>query len=118
MLISLIFTIKKKSSLKFQSISVIISFYENHDKISKIKSNNITPKEFSFKEVTSNEAKKIIKSLNRQKVAISSCIPVSILIDLVDLYLLLLTDIIDCFLKRSIFPDELVIRSDTFIQKS
>ena len=60
------------------NLSEIISFYENHDCISKIKENNITAKEFSFKEVTSNEVKKVIKSLSRKKYAIGSCIPVSI----------------------------------------
>ena len=51
-----------------KSLSEIISFYENHDSISKIKENNIIPKEFCFKEVSSNEVKKIIKSLNRKKI--------------------------------------------------
>ena len=49
----------KKSPLKFQCLSEIISFYENHDSISKMKESNIIPKEFSFKEVSSNEIKKI-----------------------------------------------------------
>ena len=58
----------KKSLLKSQSLSKIISFYENHGGISKIKENNTTPKEFSFKELSSNEVKKITKSLNRKKI--------------------------------------------------
>ena len=57
--------------------------------------------------VSPNEVKKIIKSLNRKKSAISSCIPVSILIELMDIYLPLLTDIINASWKRGIFPDEL-----------
>ena len=72
----------------------------------------------SFKEVTSNGVKKVIKSLSRKKSAIRSCIPVSILIDSMDVYLPLLTDIINYSLKCGIFPYELVIRSDTFIKKS
>ena len=56
----------EKSYLKFQSLSEIISFYENQDSISKIKENNVIPKEFSFKEASSNELKKIIKGLNRK----------------------------------------------------
>ena len=56
----------KKSPLKFQSLSEIISFYGNHDSISKIKENNIIPKGFCFKEVSSNEVKKTIKRLNRK----------------------------------------------------
>ena len=93
----------KKSPLKFQSLCEIISFYGNHDKISKIKENNIIPRESCFKELSSNEVKNI-KSLNRKKSAVSSCIPVSILID--NGYLLL-TDIINDFLKTGIFLAEL-----------
>ena len=97
----------KKSPLKFLSHSKIISFYENHDGISKIKENDI-PKKFCFKKVSSNAVKKIIKSLNRKKSAITSCIPVSILINSMDIYLPLLTDIIINYsLKRGIFLDDL-----------
>ena len=68
-----------------------------------------------FQEVSSNEVKKIIKNLNRKKSAISSCIPGSILIGSMDIYLPLLTDIINDSLKRGIITDELklaeVIRS-------
>ena len=92
--------------MKFQSLSEIISFYENHNNISKIKENNI-PKEFCFKQVSSNEVKKIIKSLNRKKSAISSCIPNSILIASMDIYVALLTDIINNSMKIGIFPDKL-----------
>ena len=49
----------------------------------------------------------IIKSLNRRKSAISSCTPVSILIDSMDIYLPLLTHIINDSLKKGIFSDEL-----------
>ena len=87
----------KKSPLKFQSLTKIISFYENHGSISKIKE----------KKVSSNKVKKILKTLNRKKSAISSCISVSILIDSMDIYLPLLTDIINDSVKRGIFPDEL-----------
>ena len=68
--------------------------------ISKIKEKNIIPKEFCFKEVLSNEVEKIIKSLNRKKSTISSCIPGSILIDPMKIYLPLLTDIINDSMKR------------------
>ena len=54
--------------------------------------------------MSSYEVKKIIKSLKRKKNASSFCISVSILIDLVDVYLLL-TDITDSF-KKGIFLDE------------
>ena len=60
---------------------------------------NIITKEFCFKEVSSNEAEKIVNSVNRKKSAIRSCILVSILIDLVDIFPLL-TDIINGFLEN------------------
>ena len=107
----------KKSLLKSQSLSKIISFNENHGGISKIKENNTTLKEFSFKELASNEVKKIIKSLNRKKSTISSCIQVSILIDSMDFYLLLLIYIINDSLKRCIFPDELKLAEVTPLTK-
>ena len=69
----------KQSPLRFPSLAEIISFYENHDSIFKSKENNIILKEFCFKEVSSNEIKKVVKSLNRKKLAMSSYIPVSIL---------------------------------------
>ena len=60
---------------------------------------NIITKEFCSKEVSSNEAEKIVNSINRKKSAIRSCILVSILIDLVDIFPLL-TDIINGFLEN------------------
>ena len=60
---------------------------------------NIITKEFCSKEVSSNEAEKIVNSINRKKSAIRSCILVSILIDLVDIFPLLI-DIIDGFLEN------------------
>ena len=60
---------------------------------------NIITKEFCFKEVSSNEAEKIVNSVNRKKSAIRSCILVSILIDLVDIFPYL-TDIINGFLEN------------------
>ena len=60
---------------------------------------NIITKEFCFKEVSSNETEKIVNSVNRKKSAIRSCILVSILIDLVDIFPLL-TDIINGFLEN------------------
>ena len=60
---------------------------------------NIITKEFCSKEVSSNEAEKIVNSVNRKKSVIRSCILVSILIDLVDIFPLLI-DIIDGFLEN------------------
>ena len=53
------------------------------------------------------EVKKVIKSLKKKKSAISSCIPVKVLIDPLDTYLLLFTDIIDSSIRHGTFPEEL-----------
>ena len=60
----------KKSTTEFKSLSEILSFYKNHDSISKIKAGNNLQQQFHFKEVSSNEVKKIIKSLNTKKSAL------------------------------------------------
>ena len=106
--INLINTLQLKiSHTKFKSLSEILSFYKNHDSISKIKAGNNLQQQFHFKEVSSNEVKKIIKSLNTKKSALSSCISVSILINSIDTYLSILTDIINDSIKNGVFPDEL-----------
>ena len=51
--------------------------------------------------------KKVIKPLDKKKSAISSCIPVKVLIDSVDTYLPIFTDIINSNIKNVIFPEEL-----------
>ena len=45
---------------------------------------------FYLKEVLSKEVKKVIKSWHKKKTVISSCIPVTVLIDSVDIYQYLL----------------------------
>ena len=94
----------KKLPLKVPSLSKIISFYENHDSISKIKENNIIPKEFSIKAVTSKEVENI-KSLIKK--ICHCCIPVSFLIGSMDIYFPLLLNIINDSLKRGTFPVKL-----------
>ena len=66
-------------------------------------------KNFVLKRLSANKVKKIIKSLSKKKErsAISSSIPVSNLIDTMDIYLPLSTYIIKDSLKRGIFPDEI-----------
>ena len=59
--------------------------------------------EFYLKE----EVKKVIKSLNKKKSAISSCIPVKVLIHSVDTYLLISTDIKKSSIRNGTFPEEL-----------
>ena len=103
----------KKLPLKFHSLSLklflfmrIMKTFLKSKKKKKKKKKKSFQKNFVI-EVSSNEVKKVTKSLNRKKCAISFCIPVSILINSMDIYLLLLTDIINDSLKRAIFPDEL-----------
>ena len=61
---------------------------------------------FYLKEVSSEEVKKIIKSLNKKKLAICSCIPVKVLIDSVDTYLPVFTNIINSSIRNGTFPEE------------
>ena len=56
--------------------------------------------------MSSEKVKKVIKSLNRKKSAISSYIPVKVLIDSVDTYLPIITDIINSFIRNDTFPEE------------
>ena len=58
------------------------------------------------REVSPDEIRKTIQSLNKKNSAISSCIPVNHLTESVDIYLPLLTDIINQSLKNGKFPDE------------
>ena len=53
-----------------------------------------------------DEVRRIIQSLNKEKSAISPCIPVKLLTESVDIYLPFLADIINQSLKNGIFPDE------------
>ena len=58
--------------------------------ITQIKETYKITEKFHLKEESSQEVKKVIKSLNKEKSASSSCIPVKVLIDLVDTYQYLL----------------------------
>ena len=78
----------KQFPLKFQSIPNLLIHYRGHMSIKKIKETYKTAEKFLLKEVSSKKVKKVIKSLNRKKSAVSSCIPVKVLIDSVDTYLL------------------------------
>ena len=57
--------------------------------IKKVKETYEIAEKFYLKEVLSEEVKKVIKCLNKKKPAIRSCIPVKVLIDSVDTYLVL-----------------------------
>ena len=68
----------------------------HHMSINKIKETDKIAEKFHLKEVSSEEVKKVIKSLNKKKSAIIS---VKVLIDSVDTYLPILTDIINSYYK-------------------
>ena len=63
--------------------------------------------------MSSEEVKKVIRSLNEKKSAISSCVPVRVMIDSVDTYLPMFTDIINSSIRNSLFPEELKLAEVT-----
>ena len=107
----------KKPPSKFQSLSKLLTHYKDHLSIQKIKETFKIKEKFEFNEVSSEEVKKVIKPLNKKKAAISTCIPVKILVDSIDTYLPLLTDIINNSVRNGTFPDELKLAEVTPIFK-
>ena len=106
--INIIDTVNLKLFLsKSKSLSDLLKLYEDHFCALKIKGKCKIQNKFQFKEVSPDEVRKIIQSLNMKKSAITSCIPVKHLTESVDIYLPFLTDIINHSLKNGIFPDEL-----------
>ena len=85
--------------------------------IQKIKETFKIKEKFEFNEVSSEEVKTVIKPLNKKKAAISTCIPVKILVDSIDTYLPVLTDIINNSIRDGTFPDELKLAEVTTIFK-
>ena len=81
--------------------------------IKKIKKTYKIAEKFHLKEVSSEEVKKVIKYLNKKKSAISSCIPVKVLIDSVDTYLPIFTDIINSSIRNCTYPEELKLAEVT-----
>lgn len=57
--------------LKLRSVSETVSFYKNHDSISKIKGNSTIQKKNCFKEISSNEVKKIKKIRNNKNMSLA-----------------------------------------------
>ena len=55
--------------------------------------------------------------MNKKKAAISACIPVKLLVDSIDTYLPVLTDIINNSIRNGTFPDELKLAEATPICK-
>ena len=81
----------------------LLKLYEDHFILLKIKEKYKIQNKFQFRDVSPNEVRKIIQSLNK----ISSCISVKHLTESVDIYLPFVTDIINQSLKICIFPDQL-----------
>ena len=63
--------------------------------------------------MSSKEVKKVMKCLNKKKSAISSCIPLKVLIDLVGTYLPIFTEIINSSIRNGTFPEELKLAEVT-----
>ena len=82
-------------------------------RIKKIKETYEIAEKFHLKEVSSEEEKKFIKALSKKKSAISSCIPVKVLIDSVDTYLPIFTDIINSSIRNCTYPEELKLAEVT-----
>ena len=103
----------KQSPPKFPSIPDLLIYYRDHMSIKKIKETYKITDKFHLKEVSSEEVKKVIKSLNKKKSAISSCIPVKVLLDSVDTYLPIFTDIINSSIRNCTYPEELKLAEVT-----
>ena len=85
--------------------------------IKKIKETYKIAENFHLKEMSFENVKKVIKSLNRKKSAISSYIPVKVLIDSVDIYWSIITDIIISSIRNDTFPEELKSAEVTLLFK-
>ena len=81
--------------------------------IKKIKDTYKIAEKFHLKEVSSEEVNKVIKSLNKKKSTISSCIPVKVLVDSVDTYLPIFTDIAYSSTRNGTFPEKLKLAEVT-----
>ena len=103
----------KQSPPKFSLIPNLLIHYRDDLSVKKVKETYKIVEKFHLKEVSSKEVKEVIKSSNKKKSAISSCIPVKVLIDSIDTYLLLFTDIINSSIRNSTFPEELKLHEVT-----
>ena len=93
----------KPSMPKSKSLPDLLKLYENHFSVLKIKEKYKIQNKFQFKEVSPDEVRKIIQSLNMKKSAISSCIPVKHLTESVDVYLPFLTILSTSLSKMAYF---------------
>ena len=93
---------------KSKSLPDLLKLYENHFSVLKIKEKYKIQNKFQFKEVSPDEVRKIIQSLNMKKSAISSCIPVKHLTESVDVYLPFLTILSTSLSKMAYFLMSLI----------
>lgn len=96
----------KNSSLT--DVSDITSNFDNHIIIKKIKESflNTVFRDFNFQEVCREDVKNKIINLNVKKPSTNGYIPVTILKQLVDVYLLFSTETINYAITKIIFPEQ------------
>ena len=101
--------IKKYPNMKVFDFDTLKSIFENHDSIKKIKQfhTNDSNEIFSFGEVTVEEVKKEILTLNNKKASTNGSIPVTILKQTLDTYIVKLTNTINHSILINEFPDNL-----------
>ena len=78
---------------KSKSLSDLLKLYEDHFSVLKIKEKYKIQNKFQFREVSPDEVRKIMHTLNKKISAISSCIPVKQ--ETVDMCLPFLTNFIN-----------------------
>ena len=79
----------------------------------KIKGAYKIAEKFRLKELSLEEVKKVIKSLNKKKSPINSCNPVKVRIDSVDTYVPLFTGITNSSIRNDTFLEELKLAEVT-----
>ena len=104
-------SITKKLSLKhiISSKDSNSDFFHDHISIKQIKEiyPEIVPNSFKFEPVTKDDIKNEIQKLNEKKSSTFGCIPVTILKDCVDAYLVHLTNAANHSLETSVFSQKL-----------
>ena len=106
-------SITKKLSLKpsISSKNSNSDVFHDHISIKKIKEiyPEIVPNSFKFEPVTKDDIKNEIQKLNVKKSSKFGCIPVTILKDCINVYIVHLTNSVNHSLQASVFPQAEVI---------
>ena len=89
------------------NIETIISSYENHPSIMKIKEYVTITEKFCFKKTTMEEFQTKISNLDPKKASVENDIPTKILIETNDISKVYLTNIYNESIENQIFPDSL-----------